>query len=97
MRRDVAASTGMPSLMNDENDPLEMVILYAPGWRSLKPIRIVSSAQSIPAEVEVISNYYHADLNVMPEAEMSWIGPRSQASRRSIERQGEDGNCRLPC
>ena len=31
-------------------------------------MRIVSSAQSIPAEVEVISNYYHADLDVMPEA-----------------------------
>jgi acetyl-CoA acetyltransferase len=33
-----------------------------------KPVRIVSAAQSIPAEVEVISNYYHADLDVMPEA-----------------------------
>jgi len=32
------------------------------------PVRIVASAQSIPAEVEVISNYYHADLNLMPEA-----------------------------
>jgi acetyl-CoA acetyltransferase len=28
----------------------------------------VASAQSIPAEVEVISNYYHGDLSVMPEA-----------------------------
>src|SRR6185437_10232864 len=33
-----------------------------------RPVRIVSSAQSIPAEVEVISNYYHADLTIMPEA-----------------------------
>jgi acetyl-CoA acetyltransferase len=33
------------------------------------PVRIVASAQSIPAEVEVISNYYHADLNLMPEAQ----------------------------
>ena len=33
-----------------------------------RPVRIVSSAQSIPAEVEVISNYYHADLDLMPEA-----------------------------
>jgi acetyl-CoA acetyltransferase len=33
-----------------------------------RPVRIASSAQSIPAEVEVISNYYHADLNMMPEA-----------------------------
>jgi acetyl-CoA acetyltransferase len=32
------------------------------------PVRIAASAQSIPAEVEVISNYYHADLAVMPEA-----------------------------
>jgi len=38
--------------------------------RDLKqpPVRIVSAAQSIPAEVEVISNYYHADLTIMPEA-----------------------------
>ncbi|HEY2809096.1 MAG TPA: hypothetical protein VGI91_09895 [Steroidobacteraceae bacterium] len=34
-----------------------------------KPVRIAASAQSIPAEVEVISNYYHADLDVMPEAQ----------------------------
>ncbi len=33
------------------------------------PVRIVAAAQSIPAEVEVISNYYHADLAVMPEAQ----------------------------
>jgi len=32
------------------------------------PVRIAAAAQSIPAEVEVISNYYHADLSVMPEA-----------------------------
>jgi acetyl-CoA acetyltransferase len=32
------------------------------------PVRIVAAAQSIPAEVEVISNYYHADLTAMPEA-----------------------------
>jgi acetyl-CoA acetyltransferase len=33
-----------------------------------RPARVVAAAQSIPAEVEVISNYYHADLTVMPEA-----------------------------
>ena len=33
-----------------------------------RPARILASAQSIPREVEVISNYYHADLTVMPEA-----------------------------
>ncbi|HEY8121279.1 MAG TPA: lipid-transfer protein [Myxococcota bacterium] len=32
------------------------------------PVRIAAAAQSIPSEVEVISNYYHADLSVMPEA-----------------------------
>lgn len=32
------------------------------------PVRIEASAQSIPFEVEVISNYYHADLTTMPEA-----------------------------
>ena len=32
------------------------------------PVRIVAGAQSIPANVEVISNYYHDDLSVMPEA-----------------------------
>jgi len=32
------------------------------------PVRIVASAQSIPAEVEVISSYYHGDLTSMPEA-----------------------------
>jgi acetyl-CoA acetyltransferase len=38
--------------------------------RDLKqpPVRIVAAAQSIPAEVEVISNYYHGDLTIMPEA-----------------------------
>ncbi|SER17806.1 Acetyl-CoA acetyltransferase [Solimonas aquatica] len=33
-----------------------------------KPVRLVGAAQSIPYNVEVISNYYHADLTVMPEA-----------------------------
>jgi acetyl-CoA acetyltransferase len=33
-----------------------------------RPVRILAAAQSIPREVEVISNYYHADLTVMPEA-----------------------------
>ena len=33
------------------------------------PARIVAAAQSIPAEVEVISNYYHGELGRMPEAE----------------------------
>jgi acetyl-CoA acetyltransferase len=48
------------------------------------PVRIAAAAQSIPAEVEVISNYYHADLTVMPEAigtarrlwAQSGLGPR---------------------
>jgi acetyl-CoA acetyltransferase len=31
-------------------------------------VRIAAAAQSIPREVEVISNYYHDDLSVMPEA-----------------------------
>jgi acetyl-CoA acetyltransferase len=34
-----------------------------------KPVRIVGACQSIPYNVEVISNYYHADLAMMPEAE----------------------------
>ena len=34
-----------------------------------KPVRIVGACQSIPYNVEVISNYYHADLSMMPEAE----------------------------
>lgn len=33
------------------------------------PVRIVGGCQSIPYNVEVISNYYHADLSMMPEAE----------------------------
>ena len=32
------------------------------------PVRVVAAAQSIPREVEVISNYYHDDLTTMPEA-----------------------------
>jgi acetyl-CoA acetyltransferase len=48
------------------------------------PARIVASAQSIPSEIEVISNYYHDDLTRMPEAEgtaarlwaRSGLGPR---------------------
>ena len=32
------------------------------------PVRIVAAAQSIPFNVEVISNYYHEDLTEMPEA-----------------------------
>lgn len=38
--------------------------------RDLKqpPVRIVGACQSIPYNVEVISNYYHDDLTVMPEA-----------------------------
>jgi acetyl-CoA acetyltransferase len=32
-------------------------------------VRIVGACQSIPYNVEVISNYYHADLSMMPEAE----------------------------
>jgi acetyl-CoA acetyltransferase len=34
-----------------------------------KPVRILGAAQSIPYNVEVISNYYHEDLTVMPEAQ----------------------------
>ena len=34
-----------------------------------KPVRILGAAQSIPYNVEVISNYYHDDLTVMPEAQ----------------------------
>ncbi|WP_043767772.1 thiolase C-terminal domain-containing protein [Algiphilus aromaticivorans] len=39
--------------------------------RDLKqpPVRILGATQSIPYNVEVISNYYHDDLLVMPEAE----------------------------
>lgn len=33
-----------------------------------KPVRITGACQSIPYNVEVISNYYHDDLTVMPEA-----------------------------
>ncbi|MCR9091516.1 lipid-transfer protein [Algiphilus sp.] len=33
------------------------------------PVRILGATQSIPYNVEVISNYYHDDLTVMPEAE----------------------------
>lgn len=38
--------------------------------RDLKqpPVRIAGACQSIPYNVEVISNYYHDDLTVMPEA-----------------------------
>ena len=32
------------------------------------PVHIAAAAQSIPFNVEVISNYYHEDLTVMPEA-----------------------------
>ena len=34
-----------------------------------KPVHIVGACQSIPYNVEVISNYYHDDLSRMPEAE----------------------------
>ncbi|MBI2382501.1 MAG: lipid-transfer protein [Gammaproteobacteria bacterium] len=34
-----------------------------------KPVKITGACQSIPYNVEVISNYYHADLATMPEAE----------------------------
>src|SRR3569833_627295 len=33
-----------------------------------KPVRILGAAQSIPYNVEVISNFYHDDLTIMPEA-----------------------------
>jgi acetyl-CoA acetyltransferase len=32
------------------------------------PVRIVGSAYSLPYNVEIISNYYHGDLSIMPEA-----------------------------
>jgi acetyl-CoA acetyltransferase len=32
------------------------------------PVKIVGATQSIPYNVEVISNYYHDDLTIMPEA-----------------------------
>jgi len=34
-----------------------------------KPVKITGACQSIPYNVEVVSNYYHADLSCMPEAE----------------------------
>ncbi|MCX7062261.1 MAG: lipid-transfer protein [Gammaproteobacteria bacterium] len=39
--------------------------------RDLKqpPVRILGATQSIPRNVEVIANFYHDDLTVMPEAE----------------------------
>lgn len=33
-----------------------------------KPVKITGACQSIPYNVEVVSNYYHADLSCMPEA-----------------------------
>lgn len=33
-----------------------------------KPVKITGACQSIPYNVEVISNYYHDDLTIMPEA-----------------------------
>jgi len=33
-----------------------------------KPVRLLGATQSIPYNVEVISNFYHDDLTVMPEA-----------------------------
>jgi acetyl-CoA acetyltransferase len=33
-----------------------------------KPVKIAGATQSIPYNVEVISNYYHDDLTIMPEA-----------------------------
>jgi acetyl-CoA acetyltransferase len=32
------------------------------------PVRIVGSAYALPYNVEIISNYYHGDLSIMPEA-----------------------------
>jgi acetyl-CoA acetyltransferase len=45
-----------------------------------RPVRILAATQSIPSEVEVISNYYHADLTTMPEA--------AGTARRLYERSG---------
>ena len=47
-----------------------LVITTVERARTLRqpPVRIVAAAQSIPFNVEVISNYYHDDLTVMPEA-----------------------------
>lgn len=49
-----------------------------------KPVRILGATQSIPYNVEVISNYYHDDLTEMPEAkgtarrlwDQTGLGPR---------------------
>jgi acetyl-CoA acetyltransferase len=49
-----------------------------------RPVRIVGATQSIPYNVEVISNYYHEDLTEMPEAkgvakrlwEQTGLGPK---------------------
>jgi acetyl-CoA acetyltransferase len=64
-----------------------LVITTVERARTLRqpPVRIVAAAQSIPFNVEVISNYYHDDLTVMPEAlgtarrlyEQSGLGPRN--------------------
>jgi acetyl-CoA acetyltransferase len=63
-----------------------LVITTVERARTLRqpPVRIVAAAQSIPFNVEVISNYYHDDLTVMPEAlgtarrlyEQSGLSPR---------------------
>jgi len=63
-----------------------LVITTVDRARTLRqpPVRIVAAAQSIPFNVEVISNYYHDDLTVMPEAvgtarrlyQQSGLGPR---------------------
>src|SRR5262249_4996208 len=47
-----------------------LVITSLERARNLKqpPVRITAAAASIPYDVEVISNYYHPDLTVMPEA-----------------------------
>ena len=58
------------------------------------PVRIVAAAQSIPAEVEVISNYYHADLTVMPEA----MGTARRLYRRvGSHARGHAGRDALRC
>ena len=63
-----------------------LVITTVERARTLRqpPVRILAAAQSIPFNVEVISNYYHDDLTVMPEAvgtarrlyEQSGLSPR---------------------
>jgi len=58
-----------------------------------KPVKITGACQSIPYNVEVISNYYHDDLTVMPEAqgtarrlwEQTGLGPKDMQAAMLYE------------